>query len=176
MSRFVHWRFAFVALMLLLVAGGCTVEKKEGDTSIFTFDLWIPLTMIIGGTIFAVGGFYARAMYERLAWGFMPAHPTLFLRRRVYEDIGGYDPTYQIAGDFELCLRVFLRQQIRYRYLPEALVRMPSGGISNRGWRSMLIITREMRRACLQNAVPTNVFKLSSRLPLKMLEMLSRGR
>lgn len=113
---------------------------------------------------------------DRLAWGFMPAHPTLFLRRRVYEDIGGYDPTYQIAGDFELCLRVFLPQPIRYRYLPEALVRMPSGGISNRGWRSMLIITREMRRACLQNAVPTNVFKLSSRLPLKMLEMLSRGR
>lgn len=113
---------------------------------------------------------------ERLAWGFMPAHPTMFLRRRVYEDAGGYDPSYRIAGDFELCLRIFLGRQVRYRCFAEALVRMPSGGISNQGWRSRLTITREMRRACSQNAVPTNVLKLSSRLPLKMLEVLHRGR
>lgn len=112
---------------------------------------------------------------ERLAWGFMPAHPTLFLRRRVYEACGGYDPGYRIAGDYELCLRVFLGQRIRYRHLPGDLVRMPSGGLSNRGWRSKWVITREMRRACAANAVPTSLLRLSSRLPVKMLEVLRRG-
>lgn len=112
---------------------------------------------------------------RRLAWGFMPAHPTLFLRRRVYDACGGYDPAYRIAGDFELCLRVFLGQRIRYRYLPGELVRMPSGGLSNRGWRSKWVITREMRHACAANAVPTSLLRLSLRLPLKMLEVLRRG-
>jgi glycosyltransferase involved in cell wall biosynthesis len=109
---------------------------------------------------------------ERLAWGFMPAHPTLFLHRRVYEACGGYDPSYRIAGDFELCLRVFLKQRISYRYIPENLVRMPTGGLSNRGWRSKWTITREMRSACSANAVPTSLLRLSSRLPLKLLEVL----
>lgn len=109
---------------------------------------------------------------ERMARGFMPAHPTLFLRRRVYEACHGYDESYRIAGDFELCVRVFVRQRVRYRYLPESLVRMPSGGLSNRGWRSKWTITREMRRACAANAVPTSLLKLSSRLPLKLMEVL----
>lgn len=112
---------------------------------------------------------------ERLASGFMPAHPTLFLRRRVYEALGGYDPRYRIAGDFELCLRAFLGRRIRYRYLAGDLVRMPSGGLSNRGWRSKWMITREMRQACAANAVPTSLLRLSSRLPIKMLEALRRG-
>jgi glycosyltransferase involved in cell wall biosynthesis len=108
---------------------------------------------------------------DRMARGFMPAHPTLFLRRRAYDACRGYDESYRIAGDFELCLRVFLKQRIRYRYLPENLVRMPSGGLSNRGWRSKWTITREMRRACDENSVPTSLLKLSSRLPRKLMEV-----
>jgi glycosyltransferase involved in cell wall biosynthesis len=112
---------------------------------------------------------------SRLAWGFMPAHPTLFLKRRVYDACGGYDPAYRIAGDFEFCLRAFIKHHVRYRYIADALVRMPSGGLSNRGWRSKWTITREMRRACAVNDVPTNLLKLSSRFPLKMAEVLRRA-
>lgn len=101
--------------------------------------------------------------------GFMPAHPTLYLRRSVYDRLGGYDQSFRIAGDFEFCLRAFLKQQIGFRYVPEALVHMPTGGISNRGLASAWTVTREMHRACLQNNVDTSWFKLLMRLPIKAL-------
>lgn len=109
---------------------------------------------------------------QLLAYGVMPAHPTLFLRNSVYQSVGEYDGRFRIAGDYELCLRVFALPSIRYCYVPHAIVRMPSGGLSNRGWRSTWDITREMRRACEANGVRTNFAKLLSRLPLKVLEMI----
>jgi hypothetical protein len=106
-----------------------------------------------------------------LRYGLMPAHPTLFMSRGVYQAIGEYDPRFRIAGDFELCLRAFLRRPTAYRYIEEPLVRMPTGGLSNRGWRSKLAITDEMLRACGLNGVKTSRLRLSLRFPLKLAEL-----
>ncbi len=106
-----------------------------------------------------------------LSYGLMPAHPTLFMRREVYRAVGEYDPSFRIAGDFELCVRAFACRNTPYRYLPEPLVRMPTGGLSNRGWRSKWQITREMMRACRSNGVSTNWLKLCLRFPLKTAEL-----
>lgn len=112
---------------------------------------------------------------SRVAYGFMPAHPTLFMRRRVYEDYGGYDPSYRIAGDFELVARVFTKGRITYSYVPEVLVRMPRGGLSTSSPLSNWTITQEMHRACRQNAIATNVLKLLLRFPIKWTELWSVG-
>jgi glycosyltransferase involved in cell wall biosynthesis len=109
---------------------------------------------------------------KRMIYGLMPAHPSLFLRREVYERVGEYDTRFRIAGDFELCLRVFVTASTPYRYLNEAVVTMPSGGLSNRGWRSKLTITREMVKACEMNEVKTSFARLCLRFPLKLLEMM----
>jgi glycosyltransferase involved in cell wall biosynthesis len=109
---------------------------------------------------------------HRMAYGLMPAHPTLYLRRRVYDRIGGYNPIFKIAGDFELCLRAFADRLVNYRYIPENLVCMPVGGLSNRGWRSKLQISREMKLACDLDGISTNMAKLCLRFPLKLLELL----
>jgi len=109
-----------------------------------------------------------------MAYGFMPAHPTLFLRRKVYEELGEYDPQFRIAGDFEFCLRAFVGRRTSYHYVPEPLVRMPTGGLSNRGWRSKMAITAEMLRACRLNGVRTNWMKLSLRFPVKAAELIRR--
>jgi glycosyltransferase involved in cell wall biosynthesis len=108
---------------------------------------------------------------NKMSYGLMPAHPTLFLRREVYDAVGEYDPSYRIAGDYEWCLRAFAVRNTTFRYIPEALVRMPSGGLSNRGWRSKWEITREMLRACRQNGIGTSWAKLCLRFPIKLLEM-----
>jgi glycosyltransferase involved in cell wall biosynthesis len=109
---------------------------------------------------------------KRARFGFMPAHPTLYLRRSVYELVGGYDSSFKIAGDYELVLRVFVKRHTIFRYLPATLVNMPVGGLSTRGWRSKLKITMEMKRACDKNHVKTNLALLSLRLPVKLLELL----
>jgi glycosyltransferase involved in cell wall biosynthesis len=107
----------------------------------------------------------------RMRFGLMPAHPSLFMRRAVYETVGEYDTTFKIAGDYELCLRAFVRSSARYRYVHELIVRMPGGGLSNRGWRSKLAITREMMLACKMNAVSTSYLLLSMRFAMKAFEL-----
>jgi glycosyltransferase involved in cell wall biosynthesis len=106
----------------------------------------------------------------RLARGFMPAHPSMFVRRSVYERYGGFDASFRIAGDFEWVARVLGRHRTHYRHLEKVFVRMREGGLSTRGLRTTLRITREIRRACAQQGIATNYLKLISRIPEKLLE------
>lgn len=111
---------------------------------------------------------------KRIAWGWMPAHPALFLRRHVYERFGMFRTDYRIAGDFELVARMFHGDTLTYRHLPEVLVRMQTGGVSTGGWRNTLLLNREVLRACRENGIPTNLPKILSKYPAKLLEFLRR--
>lgn len=122
---------------------------------------------------------YSSARFEpgRIRGGFMPAHPTLYIRNEVYRRFGLYDATYRVAGDFEMVARLFGRHRITYSYIPEILVRMPRGGLSNSGLGSVRVITREMRRGCAANGIKTSTLRLLSRIPLKMTELrFARGK
>ncbi|MDR2365316.1 MAG: glycosyltransferase [Zoogloeaceae bacterium] len=110
----------------------------------------------------------------KLAWGWMPAHPTLFLRRELFERYGLYRTDFRISGDYELIARIFKEGKLKYRYLPEVLVRMRTGGVSTSGWRNTLLLNREVLRACSENGIKTNWFKLLSKYPLKALEFLRK--
>lgn len=111
---------------------------------------------------------------ERISWGWMPAHPALFLRREVYERFGEFKTDYRIAGDFELVARMFHGGTLRYQHLPEVLVKMRTGGVSTGGWRNTLLLNQEVLRACRENGIPTNLVKILSKYPAKLLEFLSR--
>ncbi|HET7363475.1 MAG TPA: glycosyltransferase family 2 protein [Burkholderiales bacterium] len=113
---------------------------------------------------------------SRIAWGWMPAHPALFLRRAVYRHHGGFKTDYRVAADFEFVARIFSTGTLRYAYLPEVLVRMRLGGVSTRGWRSTLTLNREVMRACRENGIATNYLKLLSKYPAKALEFIVRPR
>lgn len=106
----------------------------------------------------------------RLAWGWMPAHPALFVRRDLFERYGVFRTDYRIAGDFEFIARAFKHPELRHRHLPETLVRMQMGGASTSGLRATLQLNQEMMRACRVNDISTNWFKLLLRYPLKALE------
>ena len=111
---------------------------------------------------------------SRIAWGWMPAHPALFVRRRIYQQHGGFKTDYRIAADFEFVARIFSRGTLRYAYLPQVLVRMRLGGVSTRGWRSTLALNREVLRACRENGIATNYLKILSKYPAKALEFVVR--
>lgn len=103
----------------------------------------------------------------------MPAHPTLFLRKKVYERFGLFDPSYKIAGDFEFIARIFKDGFINPKYLPMKMVRMQMGGISTSGFRNTLLLLKENMRACRQNGISTSYLHLLSRYPAKLLEYFS---
>lgn len=111
---------------------------------------------------------------DRIAWGWMPAHPALFLRRGVYNRFGGFRTDYRIAGDFELIARIFHGGTLKYRYVPEVWVSMRTGGISTGGWRNTILLNREVLRACRENHIPTSLPKILSKYPAKLLEFFHR--
>ena len=88
--------------------------------------------------------------------GWMPAHPTFYCRRSVYEKLGLYDDSFKIAGDFELMLRFLEKHNIRSKYIPKTLVNMKVGGASNNGLKSKLDIVKEEFRAFNQNEISVN--------------------
>ena len=77
--------------------------------------------------------------HDKLRRGWMPPHPALFIRREVFEAHGGYDTRYRIAAEYEAIVRWFGKGAIRAAYIPEVLVKMRLGGVSNRSlghiWR-----------------------------------------
>ncbi len=111
---------------------------------------------------------------ERLAWGWMPAHPALFLSRAVVERAGRFRTDYRIAGDFEFIVRVFHGGKVRYQHLPEVLVRMQTNGVSTGGWRSKIVLNREVLRACRENGLRTNILKILAKYPVKLLELAQK--
>lgn len=79
---------------------------------------------------------------EKLVRGWMPPHPTLFLRRAVIERWGGFDTDLHIAADYDAMLRYIVRGKIRLAYIPQVLVKMRVGGESNRS------LGRILRKSC----------------------------
>lgn len=111
---------------------------------------------------------------ERLAWGWMPAHPVLFLSRKVVQRVDCFKTNYCIAGDFEFIVRAFHGHALHYRHLPEVLVHMQTGGASTNGWRSKIKLNREVLRACRENGLQTNMLKVLSKYPAKILELFQK--
>src|SRR5690606_28802989 len=75
----------------------------------------------------------------RFARGFMPPHPAFFTRRHNYERLGNYKLGYKIASDYELLVRFLAVHKLSYRYIPEALVYMRAGGVSNASVKSRYV-------------------------------------
>lgn len=110
---------------------------------------------------------------QKLARGWMPPHPALFLRREVFERLGSYDTSYRIAADYDAILRYFGRGGICPAYLPEVLVKMRVGGESNRSLGRILRKSREDYRALRSNGVGglgALVWKNASKLPQFILK------
>ncbi len=80
-------------------------------------------------------------------WGFMPAHPSIYIRRETFLRTGGYKLDYGISGDFDWMVRVLCKERIPARYLPRCIVTMRLGGRSTAGLKSMWQLNVENTRA-----------------------------
>ena len=105
---------------------------------------------------------------KKLENGWMPPHPTFYVKRRVYEEFGAFDTSFKIAADYDSILRFLGREGITTRYIPEILVKMRVGGESNKSIKNLIRKTREDIRAIENNNVrPLRclIFKNLSKIP-----------
>ena len=101
--------------------------------------------------------------------GWMPPHPTFFAKRIIYEEHGYFNTHLQISADYEMMLRLLHRHKISSYYLPSVMVKMRTGGLSNRSIMNLVQKSREDYRAWrindLKASVPRVVAKNISKIP-----------
>jgi len=107
---------------------------------------------------------------KRFFHGWMPPHPTFFVRREVYERYGPYRLDRGSASDYEFMLRVLLKHKISSRYIPEVLVKMRVGGQSNASIKNRLEAHRMDRKAWDVNSLKPYPWTL----PMKPLRKIGQ--
>lgn len=89
--------------------------------------------------------------------GWAPPHPTFFVRKRVYDQFGGFDLSYKIAADWELLARFVEIRRIKTVYLPQVLVHMRLGGLTNRSWSNVWKQNKEIWRAAKMHGMKLSI-------------------
>lgn len=118
--------------------------------------------------------YYSSAMFRPfwLRFGFMPAHPSFYAKREVFEKYGKYSLDYKIASDYDMMVRLFYKHRISYKYIKRDFVTMRTGGVSTKNIRNRLLITKEDVRACRAYGLYTNKLFISMKYLYKIFEFL----
>jgi glycosyltransferase involved in cell wall biosynthesis len=114
---------------------------------------------------------YVPGMFEA---GWHPAHPTLFVRRELLRELGGFNTNYRFHADFDLMVRLFIAKRISSTYLPEVLVRMRAGGHSNRSLRNIYQGNRESYVIAKQFGVATSPLWIPRKLGFRVAQFFKR--
>lgn len=114
--------------------------------------------------------FWRGMPYKRTSFnlGWMPAHPTFYVRKEVVDQLGGYETHYFSASDFELMTRYLYKHRVSSYYLPELIVKMRKGGMSNGSLKKRIRANRRDYLALKENHVPF-AFLVSLIKPLRKL-------
>jgi len=102
-----------------------------------------------------------------LRFGWMPPHPATFIRKNIYDTFGHYKSDFAIAADYDFCVRTLMSGSLRTVRTSTVLVTMRDGGASTGGFKSTVVISREILRALRENRIYSNPLFVWSRLPLK---------
>ena len=101
-----------------------------------------------------------------LSYGLMPAHPTFFVKKSIYEKYGKFHTNFKNAADFDLLARFICTNKITYYYIDKVIVKMRLGGAST-SFSSIWTNNIEILSACKANGIKTNIFKILLRYVLK---------
>ncbi|WP_120951274.1 glycosyltransferase family 2 protein [Helicobacter sp. L8] len=112
---------------------------------------------------------------EGFFYGKVPAHPTLFVRKEVYDHFGGYKIDYKISADYEFLLRTLYVGGLRAVYVPGVWVKMGVGGVSTRGLKSLWVANVENLRACRENGVRAHWGTMLLKYPYKILGLFKKS-
>jgi len=108
----------------------------------------------------------------RLRLGWMPPHPTVFVRNEVYRKVGFYQADYKISADYEFLIRALVDHRIAYDRVDSVVVRMQYGGLSTSGLRASYRLNSEIIRACREHGLKTNWLLILLKVPAKLAEFV----
>jgi len=145
--------------------------KKKNVDSVFA-----DLVYVHPNNIDKVVRYYSSARFfpSKFSRGWMPAHPTFFVKRECYEQYGNFKTDYKIAADYELLVRFLATHNITYSYIPKVLIKMRTGGTSTKNLKSNWILNKEIVRACAENSIKTNLLKVHSKYFTKSLQLIRK--
>ncbi len=116
--------------------------------------------------------YYSSALFNPnfFRFGFMPAHPSFYVKKKCYDIYGVYSLDYKIASDFDLLIRFLKKNHLKCKYVKKDFVTMRVGGISTKNVKSRVILNKENILACKRNGIYTNVIFVSFKYLIKFFE------
>ena len=115
----------------------------------------------------------SRCMPDKFKYALYPAHPTFFVKNKIYKKYGLFKTNYKIGADFDIMARFLYTNKISYSYIKEPLIKMRIGGVST-SFSSVWINSLEQLRVCRENGIKTNIFKIFMKYPIKLLGMIKK--
>ena len=139
-------------------------EAKDVDS------VYADLVYVNPGNLDKVVRFYDSSYFSpgKFAYGWMPAHPTFFVKKEIYERYGVFRTDLKIGADFDILVRFLYIYNISFSYMREVLVKMRTGGVST-SFNSIWINNIEQLRVCRDHNIDTNIFKILLKYPRKIL-------
>lgn len=105
--------------------------------------------------------------------GVMPPHPSMAIRREALLNLGGFNPDFRIAGDFDLVARAILQKHLTWTYVPAVTTLFRVGGASTESWHSNVIVGREMARSLKSLGMIFPAFNVQLRYLVKLPQLFA---
>jgi len=115
---------------------------------------------------------YQEGLFEK---GWHPPHPTFFVKKCIFDEYGAFDITYDIGADYELMLRFLKKHRIKSYYVPSVLVKMRTGGKSNKSLWQIVKANMECFHAWKKNGLKISPFIILKKPASKLIQYMKRN-
>lgn len=109
---------------------------------------------------------------KKFSRGFMPAHPSCYLKKKLIDQVGLYSLDFKIAADFDYLVRAFSIPGVTFSYLPYEIVKMREGGVSTSGFSANILLNKEIIQSCRNNGLPCSWLSVLSKYPEKIMGLI----
>jgi glycosyltransferase involved in cell wall biosynthesis len=148
---------------------GCFASNNEAEICYGDLNYVQSKNLNVVTRIWKAGYSHAKSFH----YGWMPPHPTIFVKKEVYQKVGLFNLQLKSASDYEMMLRMFVKHQCKAVYLPYLLVKMRAGGMSNASLKNRLKANREDGMAWKINGLKPYFFTTSVKPLRKISQFLS---
>ena len=113
---------------------------------------------------------------KALKYGYMPPHPSMFVKKDIYKEFGRYKLNYFIAADYEIMIRFFLNYCISWGYSDITTTKMLVGGVSTSGFKSYKMITKDIFKGFNDNNIGFSRISIILRFIYKIIGYLKNNK